>query len=70
MRKLFLSEAFIVGNLICFVAMFLCQFVVVMSDNYDAELYAPYMKFIMWIMLINFVNLMISIGVAELDSRK
>ena len=70
MKKLFLSEGFIVGNLICFVAMFLCQFVVVMSDNYDAELYAPYIKFIMWIMLVNFVNLMISIGVAESDSRK
>jgi hypothetical protein len=70
MKKLFTSELFVVANIISFIALFLAQFVLLMSENYRPVEDLIFIKVIMWIMLVNFVSLIISIGLAESESRK
>ena len=72
MKKLFTSELFVVSNLISFIAFFCADFIVVMSDNYNPTAIGTNLpnQIMMWIMLLNLVSLIISVGIAELESRK
>ena len=71
MKKLLQSELFVVANLISFVALFLCIFMVIMSDNYNPVVTGTNLpvRIMMWGMLLNFVCLLCSIGSFESDRK-
>ena len=72
MKKMLQSELFVMANLISFIALFCAIFIISMSDNYNPTAIGTNLpnQIMMWIMLLNLVSLIISVGIAELESRK